>query len=152
MSTFRDAEIAIPWLQLSGVVIVRLTRPQQVDFCLAHVQLEARHSWTFRDFWEGHCPVGFSRLCLDTAYEGLVVFSCRGLLHSLEIPTPIKSFKVLEEDLRRLRLYSDVLRGALRLWTCGAPRLLSSLPCIALGRRCSEASLHSLAPTMESPF
>ena len=104
VSTFRDAELVIPWLQFDGLVVDKISQPRQIDFWLAHTKIDAGQSWTFQDFWEGRCPSDFMHLCLEPSGSGLAVFSCRGLLASLAVPTPIKSFKALEGDLRRLRL------------------------------------------------
>ena len=74
---------------------------------------------------------GFSNWARGEPASGLVLLSGFGLITSLQLSGPLKSFQALEEDLRRLRLYSDLLRGTLLLWLRGRPAVLflNELPC-----------------------
>ena len=55
---------------------------------------------------------------------GLILLSCRNLLLTLEIPKPVRGFRELEGPLKRLRLFSDLVRGALFFWQHGLPAVL----------------------------
>ena len=54
----------------------------------------------------------------------LVYISCHGLLGSFARPYPLRSFRGLETTLKALRLFSDLVRGALHLWAGACPSVL----------------------------
>ena len=142
VATFQDAEVALPWLQFDHLSIARTPIPIQTGFCLALERVDVCASWTFQDFWEGLCPRDFTQWCLENTPTQLVVLSCKGLLSSLAVPAAIKSFTVLEGDLRRLRLYSDLLRGALHLWQHRCPTVVILPDTLCVG----SAALRQAAP------
>ena len=46
------------------------------------------------------------------------------LLPSVSFPSPVKNFRSFEPHLHRLRLYADLVRGVLHLWTRGVNAIL----------------------------
>ena len=130
IATFQQATIQLPWLEFhsftlppagvfdgSGTCIVPCREHAVVcgsDFsnCILHADCIADgHQLEFSTWVSGH--VG-----------GLILLSCRNLLLTLEIPKPVRGFRELEGPLKRLRLFSDLVRGALFFWQHGLPAVL----------------------------
>ena len=141
LSTFKDAALVLPWLSLAGVRIESLRTPDQVGTCISDSGVSGLPCLPFLRFWADP-PLDFEKEFLLASTGGLSVFSVVGLLTTMAMPIPVKSFLVLQEALRRLRLYSDMLRGILLLWLKGAPAVLifRDLACSGL------ATLKAIAP------
>ena len=130
-STFRDAATVLPWVALDLLEVDRCSVaslsdlwflaakptsggpfrfPSEAlvthDSCIAEPGLLAFASWSV----DSHLPV--RSFCLD----------------SLEYPSPMHSFNQLSSRLHRLRLFADVVRGVLLLWTLGRPAFLITPP------------------------
>ncbi|CAE7351211.1 HERC2 [Symbiodinium sp. CCMP2592] len=125
-STFRDAEILTPWLELEGVHIQTLPAPSTVSKCFAYSSNPP--VW----FRPTDCEVvqllDFAAWGCLPSTAGLVFLSGLGLDVSFSHPHPISSFKHLSGPLDRLRVLSDLIRGLFHLWTKAVPA------CIVLPR------------------
>ncbi|CAE7561409.1 unnamed protein product [Symbiodinium sp. CCMP2456] len=123
VATFRDAATLLPWLSFDSFILP--TAPFGADIgrviarddlgtgeYVSHDTASARPELLDFASW----PAGLTSL--------VTVLSGVGLVRSLEHPWPLSSFRNLEPSLARLRLFSDLVRDALYLWTRGAPCLL----------------------------
>ena len=71
---------------------------------------------------------------------GVTFCDTRGLLTSLQPPRVLRSHVGLEPDLQRLRLFGDLVRGTLHLWSLGKGAILAvSGDCPALNAIASVA-------------
>ena len=129
VATFRDAVKFLPLLDTSGHAVPSVDAFDALGCCFIS-------SPDSLPVFEGE----FARIVLHAAcYEdpGLVDFagvlaqgrdlvyiSCHGLLGSFARPYPLRSFRGLETPLKALRLFSDLVRGALHLWAGACPSVL----------------------------
>ena len=123
-STFRDALLVLPWFTFELVHVPSLTWPGEPVLCLGVEHATATKSLSHETVISSPELLDFAYWAEERSSPGPVLLSCVGLITSLDIPGPVKSFSILEEALRRLRLYSDVLRGSLLLWLRGRPTIL----------------------------
>ena len=123
-STFRDARLVLPWFTFELVHVPSLTWPGEPVLCLGVEHATATKSLSHETVISSPELLDFAYWAEERSSPGPVLLSCVGLITSLDIPGPVKSFSILEEALRRLRLYSDVLRGSLLLWLRGRPTIL----------------------------
>ena len=125
-ATFRDASLTLPWLSFASLVL-----PVGV--------VSDSHSLTFLASGLGVGDFSFSKRCqlihfhecfceptvLDFAGwskqrdSRVFAFFVGDLLSSIAFPGPVKNFRSLEPHLQRLRLFADLVRGILHLWTWG---------------------------------
>ena len=133
LMVYRDAETLLPWIQTPSPCFPPASEVVGFGVCCSerdvglgrHVSHEA--CWTdpgkLTDVLAGEAHVGSLR-----------VLSCLGLLVTLQPPHPLKGYRQLEPQLVRLRLYSDLLRGAVHLWSQGQPAvvLCPDLACACL--------------------
>ncbi|CAE7197504.1 unnamed protein product [Symbiodinium sp. CCMP2592] len=151
ISTFRDASTVLPWLDFHHAVLpswsgarieISLVFTDRVELSLLLPEVPHR---TYSACIADPSLLDFGQLCQCTA-EAVVVCDVRHILPSLQPPSPLRSFSCLEAKLHRLRLFSDLVRGVLHLWThgAGAVLLVSGFDCPTLG------ALTSLAPHSSS--
>ena len=147
-STFRDAAIVLPWLDFTCVGLPALDEVRPVfsrvfaskatscrPFCIDNfVALSILKSEPGR--------LDFSTWADASVSDGVSLFSVVGLVGSLEAPRPATSFAVIETALQNLRLFSDLVRGTLFLWSKGLPAILvaTDFGCPGLG------ALKAIAP------
>ena len=122
-STFRDAAVVLPWLDCSHVVLPEVTTAgplitrafaiNRISCSPFHVPLRTTCEQCTRD---PSC-LDFTAHASDPPGNGILLLSGVGLISELEAPKPLRSFRYLEGRLRNLRLFSDFVRGTLRLWT-----------------------------------
>ncbi|CAE7698157.1 unnamed protein product [Symbiodinium sp. CCMP2592] len=144
-STFRDAEILTPWLELHNVAVTSVPVPVSWGWCFSGTGVLP--PWA-------ECPPDCIRDTLDGGNwidadrtDGLIFLSGAGLRVSFCPPQPMRSFKSLSTPLQHLRLLSDAVRGTFHLWTKRVPAciLLPETSCqtVEVVRKCAPFRLHS---------
>eukprot|EP00439_Symbiodinium_sp_Y106_P025162 s5632_g3.t1 len=109
-STFRDALLVLPWFTFELVHVPSLTWPGEPVLCLGVEHAAATQSLSHETVISSPELLDFAYWAEERSSPGPALLSCVGLITSLDIPGPVKSFSILEEALRRLRLYSDASR------------------------------------------
>ena len=147
-ATFQQATVQLPWLDFQAYSLPVAPPFERGGACIvskkAHIAGNDdffRHCFLHEDCYESGLLLEFGRW--DSARTaGLVLLSCRDLWSSLETPRPIKHFGDIEGHLRRLRLFSDLVRGTLYFWSRGIPSVLvlPELDCPAV------AAVHRASP------
>ena len=129
-STFRDAFVALPWLDFGCVGLPALSRADS-----AFVRVVAKDAHACFPFTVDHVTphtacraepslLDFSGWATAPVSGGVSLFSTLGLVGSLSVPRPTSSFATIETALQHLRLYGDIIRGTLLLWSKGHPVVL----------------------------
>ena len=81
-------------------------------------------------FSHQHCMQAPSLLDFGSWISGppkfVTGFFLEGLLPDLAVPTPVKHYRSLAPRLARLRLFADLVRVVLHLWSHGCPAFLVS--------------------------
>ena len=138
-STFRDASTVLPWLE-TGSVLLPAWHGSRIEVSRAFVgdsDLSAFSSGT-SVCRRSACIQDPSLLDFHRYGEatdaGVTYCDTRGLLSSLQPPRVLRSYVGLEPDLHRLRLFGDLVRGTLHLWSLGHGAILavSGVDCPAL--------------------
>ena len=142
VSTFKDASTQLPWLLFDHVHLPLPRATGQIGFVVAEKDPG------FGRFLSHHAASA-SPDCLDvdkwtgqSVANSVTLFSCLGLLASLTLLGPFRSYREVEPRLHSLRLLSDLVRGTLRLWTQGHPCVLIAHTLICPGL----AALGKVAP------
>ena len=134
-STFRDGSTVLPWLAVGTLALPRTfadATPQCVLVSAKKVlcQLSLRPEV----HWLGHQACFQQPALLDFsawAHDGSAFalgFCLAGLLGSLVLPAPISSYRMLEPKLCRLRLFADLVRGVVFLWSKGVRAFIVAEP------------------------
>ena len=132
-STFRDCTLLLPWLSFDSVHLPICC--EVLDLGLRVVSAERRlfdgklHSTTHFLSHEQciqHPTLLDFGLWISEQPTCVFGFCLTGLIPSLAVPSPIKHYKALAPQLGRLRLFADLVRGVLHLWTHGRPAYLVS--------------------------
>ena len=140
-ATFRDASLALPWLSFTSLVlpvgVFKDSHPLTVvasGLCAGDLRFSKRcqlisfsecfSAPTVLDF------VGWSKQRDSRVFA----FFAGDLLSAITFPSPVKNFRSLEPHLHRLRLFADLVRGILHLWTWGvsAVFVVESVSCPGL--------------------
>ena len=135
VSTFKQAEILLPWVELDLCRIEAVTPASQVGIAVLPVRQETLPESDVLVFLHQHCKDNPSCLKPETLEARLlpgrlIYLSCHGLYVPVESSITFRSFKGLSKHLTAHRLFSDLLRGTLFLWTRRAPTCLY-LPAIS---------------------
>ena len=119
VATFRDASTQLPWLQFDHVHLPAATEGLPVGRVIAESDLGL-------GLFLSHGDVADSPSCLyvdewqaPSVANSVTLLSCLGLLSTLTLCAPFRSYREVEPRLRCLRLLSDLVRGSLRLWSRG---------------------------------
>ena len=140
VSTFRDGSVMLSWLTYSSVQLPVCTSGDAS--CL--IFIAAQPSLASRPLargvrWIGHsqCPQQPSKLdFVNWAQLGssvIIGLSLLGLLRTLSVPEPVKTFRRIEPCLQRLRLFADLVRGVAFLWARGVKAFLVAEPVACSG-------------------
>ena len=135
LHTVRDSTVLLPWLSFDSLLMPGCAEPDHLGFrviaagrgllgkrlCkevqgLSHIQcMQSPHLLDF-DSWVVEAPVCVIGFCLQH------------LLPAVSVPLPVNHYKGLAPSLGRLRLFADLVRGVLYLWSRGRPALLVTAP------------------------
>ncbi|CAE7802792.1 unnamed protein product [Symbiodinium sp. CCMP2592] len=155
LSTFRDAAKVLPWL-VFDLVQFPSPQPSSEDTHWICARSPPRPSsvveiWDFVSHDSCFADPGlldFDAWCRSR--NGCVRgFSLIGLLPSLQCPPATRSYKSLQEPLQQLRLFADIVRGLVLLWSAGRPAFVIA-PSIACGQLVFVE--HVLADSAKMPF
>ena len=124
ISSFRDAELVLPWLHFGGVDLTTFSAAPELRLVIGGARVDAVETWSYQDCWEHPESVDVSSWDLTVKQGELTVVSVVGLLDSLALPTPLSNHTRLEPSLRRLRLHSDLTRAVIHLWANACPAIL----------------------------
>ena len=136
-AAFRNAEVLFPWLEFSEGFVEWVYDVECLgwgfvpDNSLLLNCLQAVHGFrTHGQCMQSPTSLDFVELTSSLPTSQFVFLSCEGLLTSLEVPRPLKSFRSISTPLCKLRLVSDLFRGGLFLWAHRVPSCLL-LPAIS---------------------
>ncbi|CAE7673842.1 unnamed protein product [Symbiodinium sp. CCMP2456] len=130
-STFRDAETLTAWLEFPAQAVVPVAAPNIPGVC--YVPDDAVYNWISRPFrasishrtaQQSPEKLDFEQVARSLGELEFVLLSCEGLVHTFGPPVPLRSFSSISGPISSLRLFSDLLRGALYLWRGGTPACL----------------------------
>ncbi|CAE7660388.1 unnamed protein product, partial [Symbiodinium sp. CCMP2456] len=133
-ATYRDGILLLPWLSYDSLHIPPCSC--ECDFGLRLISGERRFlgRQCVRGEWISHdsCSAQPSRLDFEgwaSAGRGTAtVLDVSGLTGSTTAPSLVRNFRTLLPGLQRLRLFADLVRGALFLWTRGVPAIIVAPP------------------------
>ena len=130
VATFQHATVQLPWLEFHSFVLPTPPPLAAGGTCIVPKGTNVDFSGGFfrrcilhKDCFENGQLLDFGGWSQEPS-GGLVFLSCRDLLQSLEIRTPVKRFGDVEGPLRYLRLFSDLVRGVVFFWRRGVPAAL----------------------------
>ena len=136
-TTFRNAEVLLPWLEVPAGFIDVVKGVKEIGFCYVPDDCSfSRHlPSTIGRYLHGQCirhpaVIDFAGLADGLASSQCVLVSCESLLPSFVLPSPLRTFRNIAGPLNLLRLHSDLLRGVLYLWVHRAPACIF-LPAIS---------------------
>ncbi|CAE7242191.1 unnamed protein product [Symbiodinium sp. CCMP2592] len=130
-STFRDSAAMLSRLSFDFVSLPPSTSTvhDAVTFCAASPKIQGN---PVPDWWQHTEHARFiadpklfrvKEWCADSKAV-IRGFCLGGLLSDLSAPMPLRSFRRLEPQLHRLRLFADIIRGIVELWLSGRPAFI----------------------------
>ncbi|CAE7375700.1 unnamed protein product [Symbiodinium sp. CCMP2456] len=152
VATFREASVLLPWLSFDSLCLpppgpyeperrILVSADRIVGGCPCDLAVQ----------WLSHASCKQQPELLDflgwaqCGASLIVGLSVVGLLSSLSVPSPVRSYKSLEPNLASLRLFADIVRGTFFLLSKGVRAFVVSaqIDCPGL------SALGNLAPVKE---
>ena len=134
VSTFKDASTQLPWLLYEHVRFDLPDTSGHVGQVIADKDPGFGTFLSHKDAADLPESLNVDRWPERGVANSVTLLSCIGLLTSLTLLGPFRSYRDVEPRLRSLRLLSDLVRGSLRLWAQGSPCVIvvPDLPCPGL--------------------
>ena len=126
-ATFRDARVSIPWLEFDLVILPKVGEVAGIGLFVGHDGLGDSHvpSTPQRVIHKQECQEHPAQIDPKSWAETLPnhssIWICCAGLGGIQPPTAFRNYKSLAPSLADLRLYSDLVRCTLFLWTQGRP-------------------------------
>ena len=124
VSTFRDASTQLPWLLYDHVHFPAAVSGLPIGCVIAENDLGLGSFLSHQAASDSPSSLDVDKWTAPGVANSVTLLSCLGLLSSLTLLSPFRSYREVETRLRNLRLLSDLARGSLRLWSRGHPCVL----------------------------
>ncbi|CAE7896755.1 unnamed protein product [Symbiodinium necroappetens] len=142
VSTFKDASTQLPWLLFDHVHLPLPRTTGQIGRVVAEKDPGFGTFLSHKEASDSPERLDVDKWTAQSVANSVTLFSCLGLLASLTLLGPFRSYREVEPRLRSLRLLSDLVRGTFRLWMQGHPCVLIAHTLICPGL----AALGKVAP------
>ena len=114
----------LPWLLFDNVHFPAATDGLPLGRVIAEKDLGLGSFLSHREVSDSPSSLNVDEWTEPSVTNSVTLLSCLGLLSSLTLLGPFRTYRDVESRLFSLRLLSDLARGSLRLWSQGHPCVL----------------------------